>query len=80
MAITVKPEKNGSRRREPGMSAYAATAEAGHGVVTLRGIVDRSFLKSCAIAGRAPGVIDDDDKFAIRAPIDFGRPTLHPQL
>jgi osmotically-inducible protein OsmY len=49
--------------------------EADGGLVTLNGVVDRDYEKSCAeaIARRVPGVIDVRNRIAVRAGGDLVR-------
>jgi osmotically-inducible protein OsmY len=58
---------------------HRITAEVDAGVVTLRGIVDRTYQRSCAeaVARRVSGVTGVNNKIAVRAAEDLGRPSLH---
>jgi osmotically-inducible protein OsmY len=58
---------------------HRVTAEVKGGLVTLRGVVERDYQKSCAEATvrRVPGVVGVSNEIAIRAALEFSRPTLH---
>jgi len=55
-------------------------AEVNSGVVTLRGVVDRAYQKSCAeaIARRVPGVVDVRNNIGIRSSVQFSLSTFQP--
>jgi osmotically-inducible protein OsmY len=57
---------------------HRVIAEVLGGVVTLRGIVDRAYQKSCAeaVARRVPGVVDVRNNIAIRSCVEFSLPTF----
>ena len=59
---------------------HRVMAEVNGGVVTLRGVVDRAYQKSCAeaIVRRVPGVVDVRNNIAIRSSAEFSLPTLQP--
>ena len=58
---------------------HRVTAEVNGGLVTLRGVVDRDYQKSCAEATvrRVSSVTGVRNEIAIRAAVEFGQPTLH---
>jgi osmotically-inducible protein OsmY len=57
---------------------HSVMVEADGGLVTLHGVVDRAYEKSCAeaIARRVPGVINVGNKISVRAAADFIQPPL----
>ena len=57
---------------------HRVTAEVNGGLVTLHGVVERDYQKSCAeaIVRRVPGVIGVRNEIAIRAAVAFGQPIL----
>jgi len=57
---------------------YRVTAEVDHGLVTLQGVVERAYQKSCAEADvrRVKGVIGVRNEIAVRAAQEFSKPTL----
>ena len=57
---------------------YRVTAEVDHGLVTLQGVVERAYQRSCAeaIARRVPGVIGVRNELAVRAAQEFSQPTV----
>lgn len=59
---------------------HKVMAEANGGVVTLRGVVDWAYQKSCAeaIARRVPGVVDVRNNIVIRSSVEFSLSTLQP--
>jgi BON domain len=56
---------------------YRVTAEVDHGLVTLQGVVERAYPRSCAeaIVRRVPGVIGVRNEIAVRAAQEFSQPT-----
>ena len=58
---------------------HRVTAEVNGGLVTLHGVVERDYQKSCAEATvrRVPGVIGVSNKIAIRGVVEFSQPTVH---
>lgn len=54
---------------------YHVTAEVDRGLVTLRGVVERTYQRSCAeaIVCRVPGVIGVRNEIAVRAAQEFGQ-------
>ena len=56
---------------------YRVNAEVDHGLVTLQGVVERPYQKSCAeaIVRRVPGVIGVRNEIAVRAAQEFGQAT-----
>ena len=56
---------------------YRVNAEVEHGLVTLQGVVERAYQKSCAeaIVRRVPGVIGVRNEIAVRAAQEFGQAT-----
>ena len=59
---------------------YRVTAEVDHGLVTLRGVVERAYQKSSAEAAarRVAGVIDVRNEIAVSVAWESGQPTLPP--
>jgi len=59
---------------------HRVTAEVIGGLVTLRGVVERDYQKSCAEATvrRLPSVISVRNEIAVRAALEFSQPTLYP--
>jgi osmotically-inducible protein OsmY len=57
---------------------YRVTAEVDHGLVTLQGVVERVYQRSCAeaIVRRVPGVIGVRNEIAVRAAQEFSQPTV----
>ena len=57
---------------------YRVSAEVDHGVVTLKGAVERAYQRSCAeaIVRRVPGVIGLRNEIAVRAAQEFSQPTV----
>ena len=57
---------------------YRVTADVDHGVVTLHGVVDRAYQKSCAeaIVRRVQGVIGVKNKIAVRGAEKYSQQTL----
>ena len=53
---------------------HRVTAEVDHGLVTLRGVVERPYQKSCAEATvrRVPSVIGVRNEIAVCEPQEFG--------
>ncbi len=56
---------------------YRVTADVVHGLVTLQGVVERAYQKSCAeaIVRRVPGVIGVRNQIAVDAAQEFCQPT-----
>jgi osmotically-inducible protein OsmY len=56
------------------------SAEATHGVVTLRGVIDQANqkLRAEATVSRVPCVIGVRSEIAVRVAVEFSQPTLHP--
>ena len=56
---------------------YRVSADVEHGLVTLQGVVERAYQKSCAeaIVRRVPGVIGVRNEIAVRAAQQFGQPS-----
>ncbi len=54
---------------------YRVTAEVDSGLVTLRGVVERAYQRSCAeaIVRRVPGVIGVRNEISVRAAQEFGQ-------
>ena len=54
---------------------YRVTAEVDHGLVTLQGVVERAYQKSCAEADvrRVKGVIGVRNEIAVRAVQEFSQ-------
>jgi osmotically-inducible protein OsmY len=59
---------------------HRVTAEVNGGLVTLRGVVERDYQKSCAEATvrRVPGVVWVRNEIAICAAAEFTQPALCP--
>jgi osmotically-inducible protein OsmY len=59
---------------------HKVMAEVNGGVVTLRGVVDRAYQKSCAeaIARCVPGVVEVRNNIAIRSSLEFSLTTFQP--
>ncbi len=57
---------------------YRVTAEVDRDLVTLRGVVERAYQRSCAEADvrRVPGVIGVRNEIAVRAAQDLSQPTV----
>ena len=57
---------------------YRVTAEVDHGLVTLQGVVERGYQRSCAeaIVRRVPGVIGVRNEISVRDAQEFGEPTV----
>jgi osmotically-inducible protein OsmY len=57
---------------------YRVTAEVDHGLVTLQGVVERAYQRSCAeaIVRRVPGVIGVRNEIAVCAAQEFSQPTV----
>lgn len=57
---------------------HRVTAEVDHGLVTLQGVVERAYQRSCAeaIVRRVPGVIGVRNEIAVRAAQELSRPTV----
>ena len=57
---------------------YRVNAEVEHGLVTLQGVVERAYQRSCAeaIVRRVPGVIGVRNEIAVRAAQEFSQPTV----
>jgi osmotically-inducible protein OsmY len=57
---------------------HRVIADVSGGVVTLRGVVDRAYEKSCAeaVARRVPGVTDVRNNIAVRSSVEASLPTL----
>jgi osmotically-inducible protein OsmY len=57
---------------------HRVTAEVDHGLVILRGVVERAYQKSCAEATvrRVSGVISVRNEIAVSASQESARPTL----
>ena len=57
---------------------YRVTAEVDHGLVTLQGVVERAYQRSCAeaIVHRVPGVIGVRNEIAVRAVQEFNQATV----
>jgi len=60
---------------------YRVSAEVDHGVVTLKGAVERAYQRSYAeaIVRRVPGVIGVRNEIAVRAAQEFSRPAVPAQ-
>jgi osmotically-inducible protein OsmY len=54
---------------------YRVTAEVDRGLVTLQGVVERTYQRSCAeaIVRRVPGVTGVRNEIAVRAVPEFGQ-------
>ena len=78
--MDIRIEVANALHRRLAIPRHSVTAEVDGGLETLHRVLDRAYQKSCAeaIARRVPGVIDVKNKIAIRASVEFGRPTLHP--
>ncbi len=76
----IRAELANALRWDLAIPRHSVTVEVNGGLVSLPGIVERTFQKSCAeaIARRGPGVTDVRNKIAIRAAVEFSQPTLHP--
>jgi len=59
---------------------HKVTAEVDHGLVTLRGVVERAYEKSCAEAAvrRVAGVIGVRNEISVRAAQESGRSNASP--
>ena len=59
---------------------HKVMSDVNSGVVTLRGVVDRAYQKSCAeaIARRVPGVVDVRNNIGIRSSVQFSLSTVQP--
>ena len=57
---------------------YRVTAEVDHGLVTMQGVVERAYQRSCAeaIVRRVPGVIGVRNEIAVGAAQDLSQPTV----
>lgn len=57
---------------------YRVTAEEDHGLVTLQGVVERAYQRSCAeaIVRRVPGVIGVRNEIVVRAAQEFSQFTV----
>ena len=57
---------------------HRVTAEVDRGLVTLQGVVERAYQRSCAeaIVRRVPGVIGVRNEIAVDAAQDFSQPTM----
>ena len=57
---------------------HRVTAEVNDGLVTLHGLVEPDYQKSCpeATVRRVPGVIGVRNEIAIRAAVEFSQPTF----
>ncbi len=56
---------------------HRVTADVDHGLVTLQGVVERAYQKSCAeaVVRRVPGVTGVRNEIAVRAAWEFSQPT-----
>ena len=57
---------------------HRVTAEVDRGLVTLQGVVERAYQRSCAeaIVRRVPGVIGVRNEIAVDAAQDLSQPTM----
>ena len=57
---------------------YRVTAEVDHGLVTLQGVVERAYQRSCGevIVRRVPGVVGVRNEIAVRAAKELSQPTV----
>jgi osmotically-inducible protein OsmY len=61
---------------------YRVTADVDRGLVTLQGVVERAYQRSCAeaIVRRVPGVIGVRNEIAVRAVQEFSQATVSASL
>jgi len=74
----IRAEVANALRWNVAIPPHRVTAEVSGGVVTLQGVVERDYQKSCAEATvrRVPGVTGVRNEIAVRAALEFGQPTL----
>jgi osmotically-inducible protein OsmY len=78
--VDIRAEIANALHWDPAIPSHKVAVEVDGGLVTLDGVVDRTYQKSYAeaIARRVAGVVDVRNKIAIRASVELSQRALHP--